>query len=186
MVGWMNDICLCFLLQSTLKGAHVTVFGCLNHGMPLFLQGNSSLKCESGMSNLTLIKQPHKPQINELLLLHKIITMIKCFSVWMSDSTLNNKFTSPTLPPTSQTLTIHIQFTPTISLSISLKTSTSTDTWISIFHLHGLHFNSFQWLRFNWIFSSFQHFHLNWYFNFTFVLTPKLTFQLLSVFLLQL
>ncbi|KAA8592613.1 hypothetical protein FQN60_018068 [Etheostoma spectabile] len=35
------------LNMSTLKGANVTVFGCLNHGMPLFLRENSSLKCES-------------------------------------------------------------------------------------------------------------------------------------------
>ncbi|XP_044053031.1 transmembrane protein 8B [Siniperca chuatsi] len=35
------------LNMSTLKGANVTVFGCLNHGMPLFLRKNSSLKCES-------------------------------------------------------------------------------------------------------------------------------------------
>ncbi|KAK7934381.1 hypothetical protein WMY93_005277 [Mugilogobius chulae] len=33
--------------KSTLKGANVTVFGCLNHGMPLFLRENGTLKCES-------------------------------------------------------------------------------------------------------------------------------------------
>lgn len=52
--GRMNDMCSCFLPQSTLKGANVTVFGCLNHGMPLFLRENSSLKCESGKSDFTL------------------------------------------------------------------------------------------------------------------------------------
>lgn len=52
--GGMNDMCSCFLPQSTLKGANVTVFGCLNHGMPLFLRENSSLKCESGKSNFTV------------------------------------------------------------------------------------------------------------------------------------
>lgn len=36
------------LLQSALKGANVTVLGCLNHGMPLFQLDNSSLRCESG------------------------------------------------------------------------------------------------------------------------------------------
>uniref|UniRef100_A0A665VTM5 Si:dkey-84j12.1 n=1 Tax=Echeneis naucrates TaxID=173247 RepID=A0A665VTM5_ECHNA len=35
------------LNMSMLKGANVTVFGCLNHGMPLFLRENSSVKCES-------------------------------------------------------------------------------------------------------------------------------------------
>lgn len=41
-------VCVCFFLQSTLKGANLTVFACLNHGMPLFLRENSSLICESG------------------------------------------------------------------------------------------------------------------------------------------
>nr|XP_057926791.1 transmembrane protein 8B isoform X2 [Doryrhamphus excisus]XP_057926792.1 transmembrane protein 8B isoform X2 [Doryrhamphus excisus] len=35
------------LNMSTLKDKNVTVFGCLTHGMPLFLWQNSSLKCES-------------------------------------------------------------------------------------------------------------------------------------------
>ncbi|XP_035386278.1 transmembrane protein 8B [Electrophorus electricus] len=32
---------------SSVKGENVTVFGCLNHGMPLSLRENSSVKCES-------------------------------------------------------------------------------------------------------------------------------------------
>uniref|UniRef100_A0A3B3C3G6 Si:dkey-84j12.1 n=1 Tax=Oryzias melastigma TaxID=30732 RepID=A0A3B3C3G6_ORYME len=35
------------LNMSTVKGANLTVFGCLNHGMPLFLRENASLRCES-------------------------------------------------------------------------------------------------------------------------------------------
>uniref|UniRef100_A0A3P9I8N7 Si:dkey-84j12.1 n=1 Tax=Oryzias latipes TaxID=8090 RepID=A0A3P9I8N7_ORYLA len=35
------------LNMSTVKGANLTVFGCLNQGMPLFLRENASLKCES-------------------------------------------------------------------------------------------------------------------------------------------
>uniref|UniRef100_A0A3Q0S5S0 Transmembrane protein 8B n=1 Tax=Amphilophus citrinellus TaxID=61819 RepID=A0A3Q0S5S0_AMPCI len=42
------------MLQSTLKGANLTVFGCLNHGMPLFLHENSSLKCESSVAGFFL------------------------------------------------------------------------------------------------------------------------------------
>uniref|UniRef100_A0A673XG44 Transmembrane protein 8B n=1 Tax=Salmo trutta TaxID=8032 RepID=A0A673XG44_SALTR len=33
---------------SSLRGENITVFGCLNHGMPLSLKDNSSVKCESG------------------------------------------------------------------------------------------------------------------------------------------
>ncbi|KAG7270407.1 hypothetical protein CRUP_009128 [Coryphaenoides rupestris] len=55
---------------STVKGANVTVFGCLNHGMPLFLRENSSMKCESeseagfllavnASSNITKLRIPY-------------------------------------------------------------------------------------------------------------------------------
>uniref|UniRef100_A0A8C8DIX9 Si:dkey-84j12.1 n=1 Tax=Oryzias sinensis TaxID=183150 RepID=A0A8C8DIX9_9TELE len=37
------------LNMSTVKGANLTVFGCLNQGMPLFLRENASLRCESGV-----------------------------------------------------------------------------------------------------------------------------------------
>uniref|UniRef100_A0A672ZDK3 Transmembrane protein 8B n=1 Tax=Sphaeramia orbicularis TaxID=375764 RepID=A0A672ZDK3_9TELE len=58
------------LNMSTLKGMNVTVLGCLNHGMPLFLRGNSSLKCESesvagfflsvnASSNITKLRIPY-------------------------------------------------------------------------------------------------------------------------------
>ncbi|KAJ3603728.1 hypothetical protein NHX12_028469 [Muraenolepis orangiensis] len=58
------------LNMSTVKGANVTVFGCLNHGMPLFLRENSSMKCESeseagfllavnGSSNVTRLRIPY-------------------------------------------------------------------------------------------------------------------------------
>lgn len=44
------EMCLCFLLQSALRGANVTVLGCLNHGVPLFSPENATLRCESGKS----------------------------------------------------------------------------------------------------------------------------------------
>lgn len=47
-----GDICLRFLLQSALRGANVTVVGCLNHGVPLFIPENATLRCESGKSLL--------------------------------------------------------------------------------------------------------------------------------------
>ncbi|KAG7250791.1 hypothetical protein CRUP_006471, partial [Coryphaenoides rupestris] len=58
------------LNMSTVKGANVTVFGCLNHGMPLFLRENSSMKCESeseagfllavnASSNITKLRIPY-------------------------------------------------------------------------------------------------------------------------------
>lgn len=37
-----------FLPQSSLRGANVTVFGCLNRGVPLFVPENATLRCESG------------------------------------------------------------------------------------------------------------------------------------------
>uniref|UniRef100_A0A3B4AFE8 Uncharacterized protein n=1 Tax=Periophthalmus magnuspinnatus TaxID=409849 RepID=A0A3B4AFE8_9GOBI len=57
------------LNMSTLKGANVTVFGCLNHGMPLFLRENGTVKCESSVagfflsvnasSNITKLRIPY-------------------------------------------------------------------------------------------------------------------------------
>uniref|UniRef100_A0A3B5LT26 Si:dkey-84j12.1 n=1 Tax=Xiphophorus couchianus TaxID=32473 RepID=A0A3B5LT26_9TELE len=53
-------------VTSTLKGANLTVFGCLNHGMPLFLRENSSLKSVAGFflsvnvsSNITKLRIPY-------------------------------------------------------------------------------------------------------------------------------
>lgn len=55
MATRMSDILLVFPLpQSNLRGANVTVFGCLNRGMPLLLWDNSSVKCESGISFIYL------------------------------------------------------------------------------------------------------------------------------------
>lgn len=51
----LADICLCFLLQSALRGANVTVLGCLNRGVPLFIPENATLRCESGKSLLLLL-----------------------------------------------------------------------------------------------------------------------------------
>lgn len=37
-----------FPLQSSVRGENITIFGCLNHGMPLSLHDNTSVSCESG------------------------------------------------------------------------------------------------------------------------------------------
>ncbi|XP_049326490.1 transmembrane protein 8B isoform X2 [Astyanax mexicanus] len=39
---------------SSAKGENMTVFGCLNHGMPMALRDNSSVKCESAASGFLL------------------------------------------------------------------------------------------------------------------------------------
>ncbi|XP_028980686.1 transmembrane protein 8B isoform X2 [Esox lucius] len=55
---------------SSVKGENVTVFGCLNHGRPLSLEDNSSIKCESdsisgfllsvnSSSNITKLRIPY-------------------------------------------------------------------------------------------------------------------------------
>ncbi|XP_045551411.1 transmembrane protein 8B [Salmo salar] len=55
---------------SSLRGENITVFGCLNHGMPLSLKDNSSVKCESdsvsgfllsvnSSSNITKLRIPY-------------------------------------------------------------------------------------------------------------------------------
>ncbi|XP_069043127.1 transmembrane protein 8B isoform X2 [Lepisosteus oculatus] len=55
---------------SSLKGENITVFGCLNHGMPLSLSDNSTVKCESestagfilslnATSNITKLRIPY-------------------------------------------------------------------------------------------------------------------------------
>lgn len=65
-----GDICLCFLLQSALRGANVTVLGCLNHGVPLFIPENATLRCESGKSLLLLSSKANiwdKPKLHFLL-----------------------------------------------------------------------------------------------------------------------
>ncbi|XP_064152658.1 transmembrane protein 8B [Anguilla rostrata] len=55
---------------SSVKGENITVFGCLNHGMPLSLSDNSTIKCESesiggfmlsvnATSNITKLRIPY-------------------------------------------------------------------------------------------------------------------------------